>query len=70
MNWLAHLFLADPDVESRLGNLLGDLVKGKARDTLSPGLKRGLECHQIIDVFTDSHSIVKQSKRRELPIMD
>ena len=63
MNWLAHLFLAAPDVESRLGNLLGDLVKGKARDTLSPGLKRGLECHQAIDTFTDSHPLVKHSKQ-------
>lgn len=62
MNWLAHLFLAAPDGESRLGNLLGDLVKGKARNNLSPGLKRGLECHQAIDIFTDSHPIVKHSK--------
>ncbi len=63
MNWLAHLFLAPPDTESRLGNLLGDLVKGKARDTLPPGLKRGLECHQAIDTFTDSHPLVKHSKQ-------
>ncbi len=63
MNWLAHLFLAAPDVESRLGNLLGDLVKGKARKSLLPGLKRGLECHQAIDIFTDSHPIVKHSKQ-------
>ncbi|MDJ0747041.1 MAG: ACP phosphodiesterase [Xenococcaceae cyanobacterium MO_167.B27] len=64
MNWLAHLFLAAPDVESRLGNLLGDLVKGKARETLSPGLKQGLECHQVIDIFTDCHPIVRNSKQR------
>ena len=64
MNWLAHLFLAAPDVESRLGNLLGDLVKGKARESLSLGLKRGVECHQAIDIFTDSHPIVRNSKQR------
>ncbi len=63
MNWLAHLFLAAPDVESRLGNLLGDLVKGKARKSLPSGLKKGLDCHQAIDIFTDSHPVVQQSKQ-------
>ena len=28
MNWLAHVFLSEPDVEFRLGNLLADLVYG------------------------------------------
>ena len=63
MNWLAHLLLAEADPELRLGNLLGDLVKGEARKTLNPKLQRGLECHQAIDIFTDKHSIVKHSKQ-------
>ncbi|MEM8778255.1 MAG: DUF479 domain-containing protein, partial [Cyanobacteria bacterium P01_G01_bin.49] len=29
MNYLAHLLLAEDSPESRLGNLLGDFVKGK-----------------------------------------
>ena len=64
MNWLAHLLLAEPDPEARLGNLLGDLVKGKERDALNSRLQRGLKCHQIIDVFTDRHPVVKQSKQK------
>jgi acyl carrier protein phosphodiesterase len=36
MNWLAHLLLSKPDVESRLGNILADLVKGTAIERLSP----------------------------------
>lgn len=64
MNWLAHLFLAQPTPESRLGNLLGDLVKGKARKNLHSSVQPGLKCHQAIDIFTDSHPIVKCSKRR------
>ena len=64
MNWLAHILLAEPNPEGRLGNLLGDLVKGEAKKTLSPGLQRGIECHQAIDIFTDCHPIVKRSKRR------
>ncbi len=64
MNWLAHLLLSEPDVESRLGNLLADLVKGKARAALPPGVRRGIACHQAIDAFTDSHPVVHRSKRR------
>ena len=64
MNWLAHLLLAEPNPEARLGNLLGDLVKGKQRQALNINLQRGLECHQAIDIFTDKHPIVKCSKQR------
>ena len=64
MNWLAHILLAESDPEVRLGNLLGDLIKGKERRALNPKLQRGLQCHQAIDIFTDKHPIVKQSKQR------
>ena len=64
MNWLAHLLLAEADPESRLGNLLGDLVKGVERQSLAPSLQRGVKCHQAIDIFTDNHLIVKHSKKR------
>ncbi|QSJ17002.1 DUF479 domain-containing protein [Nostoc sp. UHCC 0702] len=64
MNWLAHLFLSEPDVETRLGNLLADIVKGSARQSLNYNIRRGIECHQVIDKFTDSHIIVQRSKQR------
>ncbi|MEO1673065.1 MAG: ACP phosphodiesterase [Cyanobacteria bacterium J06631_2] len=64
MNWLAHLLLAKPTSEGTLGNLLGDLVKGEARKDLSLELQRGLACHQAIDIYTDSHAIVRHSKRQ------
>jgi acyl carrier protein phosphodiesterase len=64
MNWLAHLLLSEPEVEFRLGNLLADVVKGKARAALPPGVRRGIACHQAIDAFTDSHPVVHRSKRR------
>ena len=63
MNWLAHLFLAESNIESRLGNLLGDLVKGTAKQELNPIFNRGLNCHLEIDRFTDSHAVVKRSKQ-------
>ncbi|MGD1922069.1 MAG: ACP phosphodiesterase [Pleurocapsa sp.] len=64
MNWLAHLLLAESDPEIRLGNLLGDLIKGKQRQALNSNLQKGLKCHQAIDIFTDKHPIVKRSKQR------
>jgi acyl carrier protein phosphodiesterase len=67
MNWLAHIFLAAPTVESRLGNLLGDWVKGAARSELNPELQRGIVCHTAIDCFTDRHPIVARSKVRITP---
>ena len=64
MNWLAHILLSQPNVENRLGNLLGDLVKGKELDGLNCNLMRGVTRHYAIDKFTDSHPIVKISKKR------
>jgi acyl carrier protein phosphodiesterase len=64
MNWLAHIFLSAPTVENRLGNLLGDLVKGGAIDSLERELKCGIARHYAIDKFTDSHPVVKTSKYR------
>ncbi len=64
MNWLAHLLLSEQNVESRLGNLLADLVKGTARQELNSNIQRGIECHQVIDAFTDCHLVVQRSKKR------
>jgi acyl carrier protein phosphodiesterase len=64
MNWLAHLFLSEPDVEFQLGNLLADLVKGRDRLGMSPAFLRGTRCHQAIDAFTDFHPVVHRSRAR------
>jgi acyl carrier protein phosphodiesterase len=64
MNWLAHILLSEPNVENRLGNLLGDLVKGKDLDRLNCNLRRGVDRHYAIDKFTDNHPTVRASKQR------
>lgn len=64
MNWLAHVFLSEPDVECQLGNLLADLVKGRDRQGMSAGFLRGTRCHQVIDSFTDFHPVVERSRHR------
>jgi len=64
MNWLAHVFLSEPDVEFQLGNLLADVVRGAQRDSMSANFIRGAACHKAIDAFTDAHPIVKRSRAR------
>ncbi|PHI21939.1 hypothetical protein CEQ90_01235 [Lewinellaceae bacterium SD302] len=58
MNFLAHLTLSCQDRELQMGNLLGDLTKGKPPASYTPGLLRGLELHHIIDRETDRHPAV------------
>jgi acyl carrier protein phosphodiesterase len=62
MNWLAHVYLSEADVEHRLGNILADVVKGRDRKRLAPGIRRGIACHQVIDAFTDFHPRVLACK--------
>lgn len=66
MNYLAHLFLAAPDPDSRIGNLLGDFIKGPLSEyasCYSEGIIQGIKLHRQIDAFTDTHRIYRQSKR-------
>ena len=67
MNWLAHVFLSDPDVEFRLGNLLADIVRGEELRRMSAAFQRGAQKHKQIDAFTDSHPVVKRSRARVSP---
>lgn len=63
MNFLAHLYLAQPTVEHRLGNLLADFIKGTTRQEFSAEMQAGMKHHQQIDSFTDRHPVVRHSKR-------
>ena len=67
MNYLAHLFLSEASAESRLGNLLGDFVKGNLepyKNCYDRQIIQGIKTHRKIDCFTDNHAIYIQSKRR------
>ena len=63
MNHFAHLFLARPTVESRIGNLLGDFAQGLDVNGLSAPVKAGLINHRKVDAYTDSHPDVLACKR-------
>jgi acyl carrier protein phosphodiesterase len=67
MNWLAHIYLSPDDADYRIGNVIADWVKGEARLQLSAGVQRGIECHKVIDLYTDAHPITKQSMARIEP---
>lgn len=56
MNFLAHLYLSGPNVEIRLGNFIGDYVKGKSFENYPEGVQKGIILHRNIDNFTDRHS--------------
>lgn len=64
VNHLAHLLLAEPTPESRLGNLAADLVQHREIAPLPDGVRRGIKQHQQIDVFTDRHPAVQRGIRR------
>lgn len=64
MNFLVHLYLSDPNDDCRLGNLMGDYVKGRISQTHSPGIRRGLWQHRRIDAFAQDCLPCRQSRRR------
>jgi acyl carrier protein phosphodiesterase len=68
MNFLAHLFLSGSEPQVKLGNFIGDFVRGRdLAERYSKEIAQGVELHRLIDEFTDKHPIVRQSKERLRP---
>ena len=71
MNFLAHIYLSGDDDDLKIGNFLGDFVKGRlnklSNSQYSEGIIEGMALHREIDFFTDSHPIVRQSIDRLQP---
>ncbi|KAB2870459.1 MAG: DUF479 domain-containing protein [Bacteroidales bacterium] len=59
MNFLAHLYLSGNDVEIRLGNFIGDYVKGRKFENYPPRVQLGIKLHRAIDSLTDTHPSTK-----------
>ncbi|MEI6866790.1 acyl carrier protein phosphodiesterase [Flavicella sp.] len=64
MNFLAHLYLAKDNPERKIGNFIADAIKGSNYVHLPIEIQKGIIHHRAIDTFTDTHEVVKQSKRR------
>lgn len=63
MNYLAHLYLAQPTPASRVGNLLGDFRRGVSPEALPNPVRAGLKNHLAVDAFTDNHPLIRDAKR-------
>lgn len=64
MNFLAHLYLSGNNTKLMIGNFIADHVKGNKFSHFEEEIKKGIILHRQIDTFTDTHSIVRKSKRR------
>jgi acyl carrier protein phosphodiesterase len=63
MNFLAHIYLSNDLPKIMVGNFIGDFVKGRnLLEQFEPDIAKGIELHRIIDAFTDTHAVVRQSK--------
>lgn len=63
MNFLAHVFISSASDGEIVGALLGDFVKGRAKDEYPDEVRRGIELHRAVDSFTDSHDLTVDSRR-------
>ena len=63
MNYFAHLALARPTPASKVGNLLGDFMRGVREDELPTPVRQGLRNHRLVDRLTDHHPPVRDSRR-------
>lgn len=69
MNHLAHLLLSRDAPQHRLGNLLGDFIRGSLnapafRAAYPPAVREGVALHRRIDGYTDGHPLHRRSRQR------
>ena len=63
MNYLAHIYLSNNRPPLQIGNFIADAVKGKNYLNYPQEIQEGILLHRKIDSFTDSHPIVKETKK-------
>jgi acyl carrier protein phosphodiesterase len=64
MNFLAHIYLSGENDQVKVGNFIGDWIKGNEHKKYPADIQKGILLHRSIDSFTDNHAIVKKSKNR------
>lgn len=60
MNYLAHIYLSGDSEEIKVGNFIGDFVKGNQHQQFPEQVAYGIILHRRIDSFTDHHAIVRE----------
>ena len=64
MNYLAHTYLSGENDDIKVGNFLGDWVKGSDYLKYAEDIRTGIMLHRNIDSFIDRHSIMHLSASR------
>ncbi len=62
MNFLAHIYLSGNIDEIKIGNFIGDYVKGNKHHIYPENIKNGILLHRFIDSFTDKNTYTFDSK--------
>ncbi len=62
MNFLAHIYLSGNNEEVKIGNFIGDYVKGSAYHIYPEKIKEGILLHRFIDSFTDKNTHTLDAK--------
>ena len=70
MNYLAHLVLGGTDSDVRLGNFIGDSVKGNQLNRYPDEVARGIRFHRWVDHFADGHPIARRARAALRPRLD
>lgn len=60
MNFLAHLFLSGTNEQVMIGNFIADSIRHKEIKNQPVDVQKGIQLHQRIDSFTDTHPKVKE----------
>lgn len=64
MNFLAHLYLSGDSAKVKVGNFIGDYIKGKQYQKYHPEIQKGIILHRHIDQFTDKHPLMLKSSQK------
>ncbi|HKK60999.1 MAG TPA: hypothetical protein VJ951_00475, partial [Bacteroidales bacterium] len=67
MNFLAHIYLSGNDDQLKLGNFIGDYVKGRAFEQYPEKIQRGILLHRHIDHYTDHNPHTSETRRLLVP---
>ncbi|MFC2151209.1 ACP phosphodiesterase [Bacteroidota bacterium] len=67
MNFLAHIYLSGDVDEVKIGNFIGDYVKGSAFHIYPENIRKGILLHRFIDSFTDKSTHTIDAKQLFAP---
>lgn len=68
MNLLAHIYLSGDNELVKVGNFIGDYVKGKRYLNYREPIQKGILLHRNIDSFTDRHKTPRKAKKLLQPV--